>query len=340
MLEELSGQVKVSGFADDLAVWCTGSDMRRNRERIQGAVDTVWRWSEEWLMVVAVEKCSVTLFSKDSKDTEMRAVSDIVMNGQALRVEKTPKFLGISYDRSLTFNHHCRIVVQKARKRVSLLRALAGKDWGWSRKLMVITYTALIKAIVMYESAAWAPWISKTEWNKMEAVQREAGRVIAGMVSSSPAEAILAETGLNELEREAEGSWLIEYEKSLRENEKNPKSELVRRVVRQRLKRVGWRRKCEEIFEVKTEGPVTREMYPEMRAPWSRRVEIEFDCRGKKMEDRDKMREEALERLRETDGDVTIYTDGSAKEGRMDGGAACVVTTGSAETPIIVESRT
>ena len=36
---------------------------------------------------------------------------------------------------------------------------------------------------------------------------------------------------------------------------------------------------------------------------------------------------------------MVIYTDGSASEGRSDGGAGCVVTRGSYEEPEVVEVR-
>jgi hypothetical protein len=82
----------------------------------------------------------------------------------------------------------------------------------------------------------------------LEAVQREAARVITGMVKSSPGEAVLEEAGLRELEVVARGKWRVEFEKCLRVREDNPRGDLVRRRVRQRLKKRGWRSQTEEMM--------------------------------------------------------------------------------------------
>ena len=79
-------------------------------------------------MVVSVEKCSVTLFSKDVKDSKMEGVN-VELDGKQLKVERYPTFLGVKYDGKLVFGEQCDKVVGKARGRVKLLRALADKDW-------------------------------------------------------------------------------------------------------------------------------------------------------------------------------------------------------------------
>ena len=60
---------------------------------------------------------------------------------------------------------------------------------------------------------------------------------------------------------------------------------------------------------------------------------------GEKPDDVEGNRREALERLGNEDFDVVLYTDGSASEGRSDGGAGCVVTRGSYVEPEVVEVR-
>jgi hypothetical protein len=217
LLEEVAGEVKVNGFADDMAVWASGSRVEESVEKVQRAATKVWEWSKRWLMVVSVEKCSVTLFSKDVKDSKMEGVN-VELDGKQLKVERYPTFLGVKYDGKLVFGEQFDKVVEKARGRVKLLRALAGRDWGWSKKLLRTTYVASVRSVLLYGAVAWTPWLSRAQWSKLEAVQREAARVITGMVKSSPGEAVLEEAGLRELEVVAKGKWRVEYEKCLRES--------------------------------------------------------------------------------------------------------------------------
>jgi len=141
-------------------------------------------------------------------------------------------------------------VIKKARRRVVMLRALAGRDWGWEKKMMRSTYVALVRSVLMYGAAAWTPWLSETEWGKLEAVQREAARCITGLLCSSPTEAVLIEARLEELREVAEGEWMVEWEKYMRKERGNHRRELVEKEVKQRLKKQGWRRKSSELVGV------------------------------------------------------------------------------------------
>jgi ribonuclease HI len=113
---------------------------------------------------------------------------------------------------------------------------------------------------------------------------------------------------------------------------------LVRRRVRQRLKKRGWRSQTEEMM-AEFEGVVgERGKFPEVRPPWEKRVELRIEWEGVKGKDEEVNRQEALRRLGEEEYDVVIYTDGSASEGRSDGGAGCVVTRGGYREPEVVET--
>ena len=121
--------------------------------------------------------------------------------------------------------------------------------------------------------------------------------------------------------------------------EDNPRGELVRRRVRQRLKKRGWRSQTEELMAEYEELVGVRGKFPEKRPPWEKRVEMRVEWEGVKGKDEELNRQEALRRLGEDEYDVVIYTDGSASEGRSDGGAGCVITRGSYREPEVVETR-
>ena len=55
---------------------------------------------------------------------------------------------------------------------------------------------------------------------------------------------------------------------------------------------------------------------------------MRVEWEGAKEEDKEVNRRQAMLRLESEEFDVVIYTDGSATEGRSDGGAGCVVTRG------------
>ena len=81
---------------------------------------------------------------------------------------KTPTFLGVTYDTQLTFEKHVNTVVRKMEQRSGLLARLGGVDWGWSRESMRTIYSATQRSLAEYAAPAWAPWISKTNQMKIE----------------------------------------------------------------------------------------------------------------------------------------------------------------------------
>ena len=279
LVERLGSGVGVSAFADDLAVWSTGRVMERNRERVQWAARVVEKWSERWLMVVAAEKCSVSLFSMDVADTEMQGLS-VRLGDHELSREKNPVFLGVAFDRSLGFFGQVERVVKRAKKSVGILRRLAGKDWGWGKAALRQTYVSLVRSVLLYGTAAWGPWLSNTAWRKIEGVQLEAARVVSGVLRSSPREAVLAEAGIPEVRRVAEGFWAAQLEKCLRTDEGDPRREWGCRKVRKRLKRKGWRERAEEVLrEVVPEG-VGRVGFRWGGAPWKTLENVSWDIDG------------------------------------------------------------
>ena len=340
LVERLATEVEVSAFADDLAVWVSGRTVEGGRRRLQWANDVVAEWSEEWLMSVNVEKCSVTLFSCDPKDREMTGL-DVWWKGQVLRREKSPCFLGVTYDVGFTFREQVDKVCLRARNAVRLMRRLAGRDWGWSRELLRVTCLALVRTVLLYGSAAWGPWVSRTLWECLERVQLEAARVVGGTCKSAPKEAVLAEAGLCPLRRVAEGAWMAELERCRRASDDDPRREWGLRRVRERLKRrSGWRAVSERLLGELMPQEVARTVVVQGEKPWREWKGVQWWIEGEKVDDEDACRSEALGRLRSAgEADVVVYTDGSAVEGVRNGGAAAVVTRVGLLYPEVVEVR-
>jgi ribonuclease HI len=341
LVEALAGGgVGVSAFADDLAVWATGKGVEEGRRRVQWATNVVADWSREWLMTVSIEKCTVTLFSNDVRDREMTELS-VWLHGVELRREKSPCFLGVKYDVGFTFRGHVDRVVSKAATGVRLLRCLTGCDWGWGKGLLRSTYVALVRSVLLYGSAAWAPWVSSTVWSMIERVQLEAARVVGGTLRSAPREAVLAEAGLCAVRRLAESMWMCELEKCLRAPEGDPRRDWGSAVVRRRLvRRTDWRTAAWGLLRSVVPDGVARSGWMLGERPWSEWRGVEWHVEGEKSSNVEADREAAVSLLRSLGtADRVLYTDGSAVEGVRCGGAAVVVTSGDPEGPVKLAVR-
>ena len=96
-------------------------------------------------------------------------------------------------------------------------------------------------------------------WEKVERVELEAACVVSGALKSAPREAVLAEAGLCEVKRVAEGLWMAEMEKCLRACYDSPKRVWGLRVVPKRLARSGWRECAKTLLEELVPEDVVRQ---------------------------------------------------------------------------------
>ena len=329
-------EVRVSLFADDIAVWARANSVSAATQKVQLAADRIAEWSEEWLMTISVEKCETAVFSMDLKDAE--AEPRVLVHGCELSVVKNPTFLGVVYDRRLTFSDHVRKVEQKARERLRILRAVAGVRDGFRKELLVATYKGLVRSVLEYGSPAWMPWLSKGLMERLEKVQRETARRCSGLLASTPIDAVLAEAGLATLAERAVVAAAVAYDKGLSVDLTNPRSEISRAFVRKRLRKRSWRDKAREVVTAILGSDQERKKGEDRLPPWSERVKLVCNREGRRGPDPESNLAMGMAKLQDNESfDYILYTDGSVAEDGLDGGAGVVVTTGSASEPVKVD---
>ena len=113
------------------------------------------------------------------------------------------------------------------------------------------------------------------------------------------------------------------------------------REVRRRLtRRRDWRSQAKEIVEARLPEGVECRARERGERPWKEWKGVEWDIEGEKEKELSEDRKKAVLKLEgEEEVDVVIYSDGSAKAGNRDGGAAAVVTRGNPNHPDRVEER-
>ena len=121
------------------------------------------------------------------------------------------------------------------RKRARVLTALAGKDWGGSRKILTSIYKALVESVMWYGAAGWLPWLSKSNLKKLDRSQRMALGAVTGLPKTTNYEVIYLEAEVDPIHIEAKRRALCAYEKSLHLPMPNPRREMCERIARVRL---------------------------------------------------------------------------------------------------------
>ena len=77
------------------------------------------------------------------------------MNGQRLRHDPFPCYLGVTLDRALTYKEHLTKTAKKLASRNNLLMKLAGSTWGASASTLRTSAMALCFSVAEYCCPVW-----------------------------------------------------------------------------------------------------------------------------------------------------------------------------------------
>lgn len=151
---------------------------------------------------------------------EARYRQELRYNGQEVPYDAMPTFLGLTFDRTLSFNAHAKKVRAKMEKLPSMLSALRGTTSGCRKKLM--QSSQVVRSVAtMAELYEWQLQRSQRRSHSMTANKR-AARVITGCTRTTPSEMFLDAANLLPAEHKRDILCCIAHEKALpgRQHEK------------------------------------------------------------------------------------------------------------------------
>jgi hypothetical protein len=130
--QAMPDDLSVSMYADDIAVWSTRVDKEEAAERVQHGVNTIHDWSKPMKLKLNPSKCEAGFFSSSTHESKWSP--SVKLDGVTLTHNHTPKFLGVTYDRSLSFKDHVDAVCKAVTSKFRVLAALGHTTWGWKSR--------------------------------------------------------------------------------------------------------------------------------------------------------------------------------------------------------------
>ena len=161
----LPSSVSCSLYADDLAIWSSSPSVPTAVEVTQGALFRLERWSEYWCLALNSSKCEAS-FSVDPHQANLQP--NLVLLGSRLRFNPTPTFLGVTFDRTLSFSKHVFLLKAKFFPCLKALRCISASSWGPSKESFSLLYKSFLRPLLTYASPGWFPFLSATilpNWN-------------------------------------------------------------------------------------------------------------------------------------------------------------------------------
>ena len=166
---------------------------------------------------------------------------NLLLFGSRLRLNSTPTFLGVTFDRTLSFSKHVSSLKAKFFSTSQGFTLYLCFLMGPSKESLSLLYKAFLRPLLTYASPGWFPFLSVANFTKLEHLHRAASRAITGCLSSYPIPLFLSNASLPPLRVTLTRFTFLSYERALRLPTSFPISGLARLGVKPRLCRSSWR---------------------------------------------------------------------------------------------------
>lgn len=208
-LFKLKGLESAFGYADDVAIPMISSDLDENTEKIRIAINQALSWGEAEGVTFDPGKSELIHFSRKHRDKDR---SPTVNTNRFTISESTQKpylkWLGVHFDKKLTFKYHVQILTAKALKVANALRCLGNTLRGVSPKLSRQAAIACVLPIAHFGAQTWWPGKYRNKGNKtvcnrvgihisnIQKVHLATARAILPVYCTTPTASLLRESGL------------------------------------------------------------------------------------------------------------------------------------------------
>ena len=228
---QLEGPGRTLSFADDVLVyrsWRVREDIAKSA---QEEIDRIGEWCQTHNGKLHPDKACVLWCSLNNHAVKA-TMPTVSIQGKVLTREHSLKYLGITFDRSLSFNLHISHVVNRARKGLTAVKTMAMAQMP--QKVLFILFKALVLSVVEYGLGLLT--LSTAQLNRLEVIQNEGMRCVLGCTRDTSAEAMRYALDLPPM---ADRHKLAQVKAFTRVSAdiRNPLHEKIGRAVSTRLKR-------------------------------------------------------------------------------------------------------
>ena len=116
----------------------------------------------------------------------------LTLDGTPIPVVEENKFLGVIFDRKLSFIPHIKQLKAKCQNALNLLRVFAHTDWGADRKVLLNLYRTIIRSKLDYGSIIYGS-ARKSYLEMLDPIHHQGLRLALGAFRTSPSVSLLAE---------------------------------------------------------------------------------------------------------------------------------------------------
>ena len=139
--------VTQSLYVDDVQISFASCNLSICERQLQLTINRMTKWADENGFRFSAEKTVAVCFSRRRG---LCPDPSLYLSGVALPVRSEHKFLGVTFDKKLTFGSHIKSLRLKCQKKLNIMRVLSHKSWGADRVCLLRIYRAIVRSTLDY----------------------------------------------------------------------------------------------------------------------------------------------------------------------------------------------
>ena len=195
IVKSVPQDLQSSLFVDDFAICASARSLRHAERQVQLCINQVLSWVKENGFRFSSSKTVAIHFYNGNKIDE----PNIMLGNDKINAVHEARFLGVLFDRKLSFLPHIRDLRAKCMKSLNILRVVGKTDWGADRKTLLHLYKALVRSKLDYGSIVYGS-STKTNLQLLDTVHHAGLRIALGAYRTSPVESLYTEAGETSLD--------------------------------------------------------------------------------------------------------------------------------------------
>ena len=176
-------------YVDDFCMCYRSTSMRTIERHLQQCINRIEDWALKNGFKFSKSKTQCVHFC------QLRKIHDdpeLYLYGSLIPVVDDFKFIGLIFDRKLSFIPHIKYLKAKCLKALNLLKVLSHTNWGADRTVLLQLYRSLIRSKLDYGSIVYGS-ARKSYLMMLDTVHHQGLRLALGAFRTSPVESLYVE---------------------------------------------------------------------------------------------------------------------------------------------------
>jgi len=192
----LQNGVDCSLYVDDFLICYRSSYMPAIERQLQTCLNKLQAWADSNGFKFSETKTVCMHFCKIRR---LHCDPELFLKGTLIPVVPQTKFLGVIFDKKLTFIPHLKELKKKCQKALNILKVVGHFDWGADLKTLLALYRSIVRSKLDYGSIVYGS-ARRSYRSILDPIHNQALRICLGAYRTSPAHSLYVEANEPPLE--------------------------------------------------------------------------------------------------------------------------------------------